>query len=121
MVNSAGRRRNYVRFERKVETPDGQGGFTVAWQSYWEGPGEIRRSASQRGDVERLQSGAVGSFPPVQIIVPYDELTKALPQICAGMRAIEVDEGTIMNLNFAQDLTSRREAIAVSATENAPV
>lgn len=116
----AGRMTAFVRFIKDDEVPDGMGGFALAPVTHWEGPAHIERMASFRGDVERMTAGAVASHPIVRIHVRYDDLTAALTRIGSGMRAVEVDEGISMNVNFAQDMTGRKEVIVVTATENLP-
>lgn len=117
---SAGRMTGFVRIIKDAEVSDGMGGFTVTPVTHWEGPAYIERLQSFRGDVERLTAGGVGSHPIVRIHVRYDDLTAELIRTGNRMRAVDVDEGITMNINFAQDMTGRKEVIVVTATENLP-
>lgn len=120
MSKSAGRFRSYVRIERDAKVSDGAGGFTLTPESFWEGPAHVERMPSFRGDVERLHAGGVGSHPIVNIHVRYDDLTKQLPLIGSGMRAIDVDSGIPMNITFAQDMTGSQRMVMITAAENLP-
>lgn len=117
---SSGRMTAYVQFIKDTQTPDGMGGFTQTPVVHWEGPAHIERMASFRGDVERMTAGAVGAHPIVRIHVRYEDLTAELIRSGSGMRALDVDENISMNVNFAQDMTQRKEVIVVTATENLP-
>lgn len=120
MSISAGRLKQFVRIVRDVKTPDGYGGFTLATETFWEGPAHIERMPSFRGDVERQTAGGVGSHPIVRINVRQDDLTAQLRTIGAGMRAVDDESGISMNINFAQDMTGRHRMIQITATENLP-
>lgn len=120
MSISAGKLKQRVRIIRDVKTPDGHGGFTLAPQTFWEGPAYIERMASFRGDVERMTAGGVGSHPIVRIHVRHDDLTGQLPRIGSTMRAEDMDSEIVMNINFAQDMTGKNRIIMMTATENLP-
>lgn len=120
MSISAGRMTSWVRFITDTKTPDGMGGFTLAPLVFWEGPAHIERMASFRGDVERMTAGAVGSHPIVRIHVRYDGETGQLIRTGGQYRVLDVDENIFMNVNFAQDMTGRKEVVVVTATENLP-
>lgn len=117
---SAGRMTGWVRIEADAKTSDGMGGFDLSPVTHWEGPAHIERLQSFRGDVERMTAGGVGSHPIVRVHVRYDDETAELIRTGAGMRLIETDEGVTMNINFAQDMTGRKEIVVITATENLP-
>jgi head-tail adaptor len=119
-MNGAGSYREWVTIEKPTKVSDGRGGFTVTWETHWEGPARIERFRSFRGDVERLTKGAVDAHPIVRIHVRYDDETAELLRTGAGMRVINVDEAITMNVNFAQDMNGRRENIVITATEHQP-
>lgn len=116
----AGRLTAFVRILKDAQTPDGMGGFTQTPEVHWEGPAHIERMYSLRGDVERMTAGAVGSHPTVRIHVRYEDLTAELLRTGSGMRALDVSENISMNINFAQDVTGRKEIVVITATENLP-
>ena len=117
---SAGRLSGYIRIITDLETPDGVGGFTLSPSIHWEGPAHIERLQSFRGDVERMTAGAVGSHPIVRIHVRYDDLTAELIRTGSKMRIEDEETGVTMSINFAQDMTGRREMVVITATENLP-
>jgi head-tail adaptor len=120
MGKSAGRMNAYVEFIRDSEVSDGMGGSDLTPEVLWEGPVEIERLQSFRGDVERMTAGAVGAHPIVRIHVRYDDATATLTRYGNQYRCRDVDSGITMNISFAQDMTGRREMVVVTATENLP-
>lgn len=119
-MSGAGAYRGWVKIEKPTKAPDGRGGFDITWSTHWEGPAQIERFRSFRGDVERLTRGAVDGHPIVRIHVRYDDETAELKRSGAGMRVKNVDEGITMNVNFAQDMNGRRETIVITAIEHQP-
>lgn len=120
MGMSAGRMSGFVRIIKDAQVSDGMGGFDLSPVTHWEGPAHIERLQSFRGDVERMTAGGVGSHPVVRIHVRYDDDTEELLRTGNRMRAVDVDTGITMNINFAQDMTGRKEIVVITATENLP-
>lgn len=111
------RRRARIRFEQMTKVSDGGGGFTNTWATLVECNADIERVQSFRFDVERIQSGAVGSMPTVRISVDKTVLTS---QIDNTMRAIDMRNGTVFAVNFVQDLSGRDRELNITCTESAP-
>lgn len=101
-----------------VETPDGGGGVAIVWGELTTERCFIERVQSFRFDVERVQSGAVGSFPTVRLEVDYHSKTA---QIDNTMRAVDLDNDTVFTVNFVQDLQGRRRKLAITCTEGSTV
>ena len=119
-MRGSGSFRHRVRIERAAKVSDGRGGFTVTWATFWTGPAHIERLRSFRGDVERVTKGGIDAHPIVRIHVRRHTLLDEVLRNASEFRAVNLDDGITMNVNFAQDLTGKREEIVITATENQP-
>lgn len=113
----AGDRINRVRFDKEVTTQDSGGGDVVTWTALTTERCRIERLQSFRANVEQKVAGGSISAPPVRIHVLAHTLTK---QITNGMRGVDLDGGTVFNIESVQDLEGRGRELVISAIENMP-
>jgi head-tail adaptor len=113
----AGDRINRVRFDQEVATQDSGGGDEVTWVALTTERCRIERLQSFRAGVEQKVAGGSLSTPPVRIHVLAHTLTK---QITNAMRGVDLDGGTVFNIESVQDLEGRGRELIILAVENKP-
>lgn len=105
---SIGSLRSSVRFERRVDSADGIGGFTSSWSPV----ATVAAKLTPLKGGEEVRAARLSGQEPVEITVRSETLTRS---ITSADRAVDVRSGQTFNIKWTGNLDERDRFITVIA------